>query len=139
MAGGPIKLGAFNLTTNTLFLAVAISIIGVSSLYLGILAKVINDLTGDATRKWLSRFRYDRNFVISACVVALGLLLDVAFVVIYVQQGFAILPSATRATHLAITGMLLVTLGFITFTYTLVLHAAAIRLTSLSRNGLTPR
>jgi glycosyltransferase involved in cell wall biosynthesis len=134
MTPGTITIGSVRLASNTQFLAVAISIIGVSAVYVGILAKVINDLTGVAVPRWTSRFPYNRTFVISAAVVLTGVILNCVLLGVYAANGFALPTSAARVVHLAITGLLLVMLGFLTFTFTLVLHALALRL-SRSSNG----
>jgi hypothetical protein len=128
MTPGPIVIGSTRLTSNTQFLAVALSIIGVSALYLGVLAKVINDLTGEAGHVWLRRFPYNRTFVISGLLALAGLVLDAVLLGVYVANGLSIPASAVRAVHLATTGMLLILIGFLTFTFTLVLHALAVRL-----------
>jgi hypothetical protein len=129
---GPLRLGSLVLTSNTQFLAVAVAVMGVSAFYLGILAEVVTDLTGATTRRWLGRFPYNRTFIISAVLALAGLALEINFLALYVRHGFAILPSAVGATHLATTGILLIMLGFFTFTFTLVLHAAAGRLAQSS-------
>src|SRR5262249_33548450 len=128
MTPGPLDLGSVRLRSNTQFLAVAVSIIGASAVYLGILAKVINDLTGLAVRRWTSRFPYNRTFVISAVLALAGVAPNVVLLGVYIANGLSIPPSAVRIVYLAITGMLWVMLGFLTFTFTLVLHALAVRL-----------
>lgn len=128
MTPGQLDIGSARLASNTQFLAVAISIIGVSAVYLGVLAKVINDLTGATVRRWTDRFPYNRTFVVSALLALIGVALNAILLGVYVANGLLIPPSAVRIVHLAITGMLLVMLGFLTFTFTLVLHALALRL-----------
>jgi glycosyltransferase involved in cell wall biosynthesis len=128
MTPGPIDIGSTRLTSNSQFLAVAVSIIGVSAIYLGILVKVINDLTGEAGRVWLRRFPYNRTFVISGLLALVGVVLDAVLLGVYVANALSIPPSAMRTVHLATTGMLLIMVGFLTFTFTLVLHALAVRL-----------
>jgi glycosyltransferase involved in cell wall biosynthesis len=128
MTPGLVSIGTLNLTSNTQFLAVAVSIIGVSAVYLGILAKVVNDLTGRATTRWISRFPYNRTFIVSALLTVVGLAANVVLLVTFIRDGATLLPSAVRIVHAATTGLLLVMVGFLTFTFTLVLHAVAARL-----------
>jgi hypothetical protein len=125
---GPLDVGPLHLAGNAQFLAVAVSVIGASAVYLGVLARVVNDLTGLAGRRWTSRFPYDRTCVLSAATVLVGLSPDVALLRLYIADGLSIPAGAERAVHLAITGLLLVVLGFLTFTFTLVLHALDLRL-----------
>jgi hypothetical protein len=135
MTPGPIAIGPIRLATNTQFLAVAISIIGVSAVYLGILAKVINDLTGISTSRWTSRFSYNRTFIISTVVTLTGVASETVLLAVYVGNGLSLPPGATPFVHLAISGMLLVMLGLLTFAFMLVLHALAARLTRPSSGG----
>ena len=128
MTPGTVNIGSARLASNSQFLAVAVSVIGVSAIYVGILAKVINDLTGHALPRWMGWFPYSRTFVISALLVLIGVVANCVLVGVYIANGLAIPPSAARVVHVAITGLLLVMLGFLTFTFTLVLHAVALRL-----------
>jgi len=128
MTPGPINVGSTTLTSNTQFLAVAVSIIGVTAVYLGILAKVVNDLTGEAVKRSLRRFPYNRTFVISGGLALVGLALCAILLGVYLAHGRALPPSDARLVHLATTGLLLMILGFLTFTFTLVLHAVGLRL-----------
>jgi glycosyltransferase involved in cell wall biosynthesis len=132
MTPGPDRFGSIDLTTNTQFLAVAVSVIGVSSVYLGILAKIVNDLTGMTTAKWLSVFSYNRMFSVSALMTLVGLACNAVLVVQFVQDGETLPSSAVHIVHAATTGILLVMLGFLTFTFTLLLHAVSARLTRSS-------
>jgi len=128
MTPGPVSIGSVNLTSNTQFLAVALAIIGVSSMFLGILARVVNDFTGRTATIWLSRFPYNRTFTISLLVSVVGLAANIALLVVFVRDGATLPPSSVHLVHAATTGLLLVMLGFLTFTFTLVLHAVAARL-----------
>jgi len=128
MTPGPLRIGGTVLASNSHFLAVAISVMGVSAIYLGILARVINDLTGVAALWWSRFFPYNRTFLLSAALIALGVLPNVLLVAVFVAAGRAIPASSVRVVHEAITGLLLVMIGFMTFTFSLVLRALVIRL-----------
>jgi hypothetical protein len=128
MTPGPVTVGSTQLTSNSQFLAVAVSIIGMSAVYLGILAQVINDRTGRAGTIWLRRFPYNRTYLISASMSVVGFVLDAILLGVYISDHLTLPPSAARVVHLGTTGMLLMMLGFLTFTFTLVLHALTTRL-----------
>src|SRR5439155_796217 len=97
MTPGPLAIGSIRLATNTQFLAVAISIIGVSAVYLGVLAKVINDLSGLSLPRWTSRFPYNRTLVISAIVTLTGVVSEA------VRRRLE--AEAHRVTRVAIVGL----------------------------------
>ncbi len=136
MTPGPLDIGSTRLTSNTQFLAVALSIIGISAIYLGILARVVTDLTGSEARSWMARFPYNRTFLISASLSLVGFILCAILLGVYVVNHLAIPASAVRFVHLATTGMLLIMVGFLTFTFTLVLHAVVTRLARSPRIGV---
>lgn len=125
---GTLTIGAARLQTTTQFLFVAIALIGVSAVYLGVLAKAINDLTDSVIGRWIARFPYNRTFLVSAALTILGVLPNAVLLGIYFAAGFTIPPAAVHVVHFAITGLFLFMLGFLTFTFTLVLHALALRL-----------
>jgi Kef-type K+ transport system membrane component KefB len=124
---GPVQVGSIALTLHTQFLAAAIAIIGLSSTYMGIVAKVANDLTGHEADRWLSRLRYNRSFLVSAILALVGLVADVFFLLTYIRRDFSVTAGDVRISHIATTGLFLIVIGFLTFTATLVVHAVAAR------------
>ena len=56
--------------------------------------------------------------------VGLGILLTVPLLFQYVQYGLTLPRDITTRNHLAVMGLLLMVSGFMTFAFTLVLHAA---------------
>ena len=58
---------------------------------------------------------------------AVGLALDIAFVVYYVRNSFSLSEPLATINYLAITGLLLMAVGFSTFCFTLLLHATRVR------------
>jgi membrane-associated HD superfamily phosphohydrolase len=72
-------------------------------------------------------FSYTRAMIISAALALAGLALAIPLVKQYVQSGL-LLPSVNGPeNHMAAVGLLFVIAGFMTFSSTLVLHAAALR------------
>ena len=125
LSAGPVTIGSSQLTLHTQFLAVMITIIGATSVTMGITARVANDQLGHYTKRWLQRLSYNRCVVLSATMIVLGLIPDVLFAVSYAQHGFAVLPEQVRLSHLATTGLFLIVLGFLLFTFCLLIHAVA--------------
>ena len=109
---------------------VALAVLGLQSIYLGVLARLLYETDGAVRRRWLRWFRYNRAVGASAALFGLGLALLSFLVIDYLSNNLR-LPSLTLAggpSYRAVTGLLLVMMGFSTFTFTLVLHAVAIRL-----------
>ena len=127
---GSLTLGPVTFSLHWSLAGVALAVLGLQSIYLGILARVLYESDGAVRNRWLRRFRYNRAVGVSAALFALGLALLSFLVIDYVSNDLR-LPSLTLAggpSYRAVTGLLLIMMGFSTFTFTLVLHAVAIRL-----------
>jgi glycosyltransferase involved in cell wall biosynthesis len=123
---GPITIGRAELSLNTMFIGTLLSVIGLQSIYFGYLARVFLDYT-DRRRERLQRiFRYTKTVFVSVVLFAVGFALDVAFVVFYVRNSFSLPERPATINHLAITGLLLMAIGFSTFCFTLLLHATQV-------------
>jgi hypothetical protein len=106
---------------------VTITMLGLQSFYLGCIVQVLHDYTGKATRRWLSVFRYTRAMLVSGAMFVAGFGLAIGLVADYVRGGLRLSLSQTHAVYFAVTGLLLVMTGFMTFGATLLVHAAALR------------
>jgi hypothetical protein len=125
---GPVSIGPLQLTFYTQALAGALWISGLAYAYLGIIAKMANDLSGETVRRWRFLLDYTRTVFLSFGLVFIGLVLDLWFVAVYVSHGLRVLPDDTLASHLSTTGLFLIVVGFMTFSFTLVVHAVGSRL-----------
>jgi glycosyltransferase involved in cell wall biosynthesis len=124
---GPIKVGPITLSLYAMFIGTALSVIGLQSIYFGCLAHVFLDYT-DRNRERLRRmFDYTKTVIASTVVFLVGFALDVAFVIHYVRNSFALDHPQSAINHLAITGLLFMAIGFSTFCFTLLLHATRVR------------
>jgi glycosyltransferase involved in cell wall biosynthesis len=127
---GSLTLGPVTFSLHWSLAGVALAVLGLQSIYLGILARLLYETDGAVRKRWLRWFRYNRAVGASAALFALGLALLSFLVVDYLTNNLR-LPSLSLAggpSYRAVTGLLLVMMGFSTFTFTLVLHAVAIRL-----------
>jgi glycosyltransferase involved in cell wall biosynthesis len=123
---GPITIGRVTLSLYTMFMGLVLSAIGLQSIYFGCLAHVFLDYT-DRNRERLQRlFQYTKAVFASAAVFSVGFALDVAFVIYYVRNSFSLPGPQATINHLAIIGLLLMTIGFSTFCFTLLLHATRV-------------
>lgn len=124
---GPITIGRVTLSLNSMFIGTMLSVIGLQSIYFGCLARVFLDYT-DRNRERLRRlFDYTKAVLVSAVLFAVGVALDAAFVVYYVRNSYLLPEPRATINYLAVTGLLLMAIGFSTFCFTLLLHATRVR------------
>jgi glycosyltransferase involved in cell wall biosynthesis len=123
---GPITIGPIIFNLHWMLLGVSLAVLGVQCVFMGILSQVMFDYTGKVTQKWFRRFRYTRAVVLSGLVFCTGLVLTSLLTATYIQNDFS-LPNLKN--NLGFTGLLLMIVGFMSFTFTLILHstAAAVR------------
>jgi hypothetical protein len=121
---GPITIGAVTFSLYWMLMGVTFAILGLQSFYLGCLAQVLNDLTGDARRRWTRLFRYTRSLGWSAGALLFGLASTVPLLREYLHFGLSLPHEVPTASHLAISGLFFIVAGFMNFAFTLVIHAA---------------
>jgi glycosyltransferase involved in cell wall biosynthesis len=123
---GPLTVGRVTFSLFWMLLGVTLSLLGLQSFFLSCLAQVLHDYTGAARARWLRVFPYTRTVAVSALGFVAGLGLAVLLVSRYLRSGLALPPDAFE-THLGTIGLLLMIASFMTFTHTLLLHAAALQ------------
>jgi hypothetical protein len=122
---GALSIGPVTFSMFWMLLGLTLSVVGLQSIYLGLLARIPFDYGRVRTDRLLRLFRYNRAVAVSGLVALSGFCLAVPFVTRYVTDGLSFTGAVEPLGHLAIMGLLLVTLGFQTFTFTLVVHAFA--------------
>ncbi|HEX4445481.1 MAG TPA: glycosyltransferase family 2 protein [Polyangiaceae bacterium] len=122
---GPLTLGPITFSLHWMLLGLTLATLGLQCAYLGILAQVFFDYSGDTTRRWFALFPYTRTVLIAAAIFALGLALTGWLVVYYVTHGLR-LDDPAAVNYLGVTGLFFTIAGFITFTFALLLHATAV-------------
>lgn len=123
---GPVRLGSITFSLYWMLCGLSLSILGLQSFYLGCIAQVLYDFTGRARKRWLTLFAYNRSTIVSILFVVVGFILTTPLLVRYLTRGLSLEGNLVPFNHLAIIGLLCVAFGFMTFTSTLVLHAAAL-------------
>ena len=121
---GPITVGPITFSIHWMLLGLTMATLGLQSMYLGILAQVFFDYDGHVTRRWFARFPYSRCVAIAGTIFLAGLLVDIGFLVYYLSHGLHL--ADTSASYMGVTGLFLMIAGFVTFTFTLLLHATAV-------------
>jgi hypothetical protein len=123
---GPITLGPITFSLHWMLLGVSLVILGLQSVFLGILTQVFFDYSGAATEKWFRRFPYTRTVLASAGIFGLGVVLGVALVINWIRNGLRLSVTAA-VSYLGIAGLMLGIAAFMTFTFVLMLHSTAVR------------
>lgn len=122
---GPLDVGPVTLSLYTMFLGLTLVVVGAQSFFLGCIAQVLFDYPGTATRRWLRLFPYSRTVAIAALLVVVGVAALVPLVVSYLSSDYTLIPGSLES-HLGVTGLMSVIVGFQLFTLTLLLHGSAV-------------
>jgi hypothetical protein len=123
---GPVTLGAVTFSLHWMLLGLTLATVGVQCVYLGILAQVFFDYSGETTARWFARFPYTRTVAIAAGIFAAGLVLEGWLTAYWIAHGLRIDDPNAHVSYLGVTGLFLTIAGFITFTFVLLLHATAV-------------
>jgi glycosyltransferase involved in cell wall biosynthesis len=138
---GPISIGPVHFSLYWMLLGVTLSVLGIESFFFGCLAQVFCDYLGDNRRKWTGFFRYTPTVLTSIALFLLGFGMTAALIVHYLANGFTVPPAGNLLDHMAVTGLLLMIVGFSAFCFTLVLHATGVSYggdaTNRHRSGAT--
>jgi glycosyltransferase involved in cell wall biosynthesis len=122
---GPVQVGSINFSLHWMLFGLTLSVLGLHGFYFGSLARVLFDYSGHVTKQWLRMFSYTRSVLLSAGAVAVGIALGAPLVSYYVRAGLRLHEDIFYMDYTAVTGLLFVIAGFMNFTFTLALHAAA--------------
>jgi glycosyltransferase involved in cell wall biosynthesis len=122
LSTGPVTVG-ITFSLHWMLLGVTLAILGLQSVFLGILAKSLLDFSGVESRKWSRILSYNRSVGLSALGFLTGALLPVPLVMEYFRQGFMLPVINEPVYHMAIAGLWLMMSSFLVFTNTLLLHA----------------
>jgi glycosyltransferase involved in cell wall biosynthesis len=123
---GPVRIGPVTFSLYWMLLGLTFTVLGAQTAYLGCLTQILHDYTGEASRRWLSVFRYNRSVLCSMGLFLSGVALISPLLIEYWTKGLTLPGDVGRNNHMAITGLMLVVLAFTNFVFTLVLHAAAL-------------
>jgi len=122
---GPVRVGRVEFSLYWMLAGFAATLLGLQGVYLGSLARVLYDFTGTARHRLLAMFPYTRTVVASGTAFVAGIALTLPLVAAYVRHGLSLPEHVVRESHQAVTGLLLIIAGFLTFVFTLLLHATS--------------
>jgi glycosyltransferase involved in cell wall biosynthesis len=123
---GPITVGPIGFSLYWMLLGTTLAIVGLQAFLLGCIAQVFFDYRERARRRWLRIFPYTRTVLAAASIGLAGLACTLPLVVYYIAHHEELTLRASIQDRLGIVGLMLLVIGFSLFTFTLVLHAAAI-------------
>jgi glycosyltransferase involved in cell wall biosynthesis len=125
LAFGSVRIGPMTFSLLWMLLGVTFTTLGMQCVYMGALAQVFFDYSGAATQRWFARFPYTRTVFLAGLAFLMGLVLECWLAVYYTRNGLVLDAQSTMA-HLGVFGLLLLIVGFMTFTFTLLLHSTAV-------------
>ncbi|HMF78684.1 MAG TPA: glycosyltransferase family 2 protein [Bryobacteraceae bacterium] len=124
---GPVKVGSVTLSLYWMLFGMTLAVTGLQSFYLGCIVQVMYNYSDEVRQRWLNFFSYTRALAVSGLFALVGLSLALPLVQIYVRNGLALPDTIGKANHEAVIGLLFLISSFMTFSSTLVLHAASLR------------
>jgi glycosyltransferase involved in cell wall biosynthesis len=122
---GTVTVGQITFSLHWMQLGVSFFVVGLQAVYMGILAQVSFDYTGEATARWFRRFPYTRTVAISTMLFVIGAALAGLLALDYVHHNFRLMEDSP-VNHMGVTGLVLMMAAFMTFTFTLLLHSTAV-------------
>jgi glycosyltransferase involved in cell wall biosynthesis len=125
LAMGDITIGPVTFSLYWMLLGLSLSVLGLQCVYMGILSQMFFDYSGAKIDKWFRLFAYTRTVLLSTAMFLLGLVLAGLVAVTYVTHGLRLVERSV-VNHLGVAGLLFMIAGFVTFTFTLILHATAV-------------
>ena len=123
---GPVTIGPVTLSLYWTLFGMTLAVVGLQSFFLGCIAQVIYNYSAKTRERWISFFSYTRAMIVSGLLAVTGLVFVSPLMKKYISGGLLLPESPGLENHMAITGLLLLIAAFMTFSSTLILHAAAL-------------
>ncbi len=123
---GPVKVGPITLSLYWTLFGMTLAVVGLQSFFLGCIVQVIYGYSSRTRQRWLRLFSYTRAMIVSSVLAILGLAFTIPLLHRYIANGFLLPDNGRPENHMAITGLLLLIAAFMTFSSTLIIHAASL-------------
>lgn len=123
LVAGPVMIGDIGLDLHFMLLGLALSMLGYSALQLGVLARVHYNFDERFTRRVTSAVTIGRGALAAAVLMLAGIVLDAVLLADWISNGFRL----TGLSYPGVLGLLLIVLGFQTFTFAILLQMLARR------------
>jgi protein-S-isoprenylcysteine O-methyltransferase Ste14 len=124
-----------SLSLYWMLLGMTLTIVGLQAFLLGCIAQIMFDYSGRRRARWLGVFAYTRTIILAAVITCAGVGCGVPLVWYYLAHHDSLSLKASVQDGLGVTGLMLMTIGFMLFTFTLVLHGAAIAMQREPQRG----
>ena len=118
LVAGPIAVGSLGLDLHAMLLGLALSVLGYGAVQLGVLARVHYDFDPDFTDRMLRSLTINRGAALAGVLVLVGLVLDLILLIDWIGNGFRL----SDLSYFGVFGLLLIVLGFQTFTFTILVQ-----------------
>src|ERR1022692_4150361 len=83
LSGGPVTIGHLSFSLYWMLVGVTAAVVGLQSFFLGVVAQVLFDYDGHASRRWLKLFPYTRSVLAAALILGSGIGCTVPLIVYY--------------------------------------------------------
>jgi hypothetical protein len=123
---GPVRVGAIEFSMHWMLLGLTLATLGLQCIYMGILTQTFFDYSGETTKRWFAMFQYTRTVLLAAALFAVGFVLTMLLLVTYLRHGLSLVEGMGGVNYLGVTGLLFMITGFMTFTFTLLLHSTSV-------------
>jgi glycosyltransferase involved in cell wall biosynthesis len=127
LSTGPIRFGHVVFNLYWMLLGTALSLAGLNIFFFGCLAQMFCDYTGHARERWNRIFDYTGATIASLTTLAIGLGMCIALFITYANDDFTLPAPTATIDHVGVIGVLLTSIGFSTFCFTLVIQATSVR------------
>jgi glycosyltransferase involved in cell wall biosynthesis len=123
LVGGPYTVAGVGLNLHSMLLGVTLATLGFGAVQMGVLARAWYDFDPGWRRRWAAAWTYDRGVLAAGGVSALGLVLCGTVLWHWARAGLLL----HEISYAGVFGLLLLILGFQTFTFTLLLQMIHLR------------
>lgn len=118
LVAGPYTLAGVGLNLHSMLLGVTLATLGYGAVQMGVLARSCYNFDPEWRRRWARAWSYDRGVLTALVITACGLTLDGTMLWHWLRGGLLL----QEISHPGVFGLLLLILGFQTFTFTLLLQ-----------------
>jgi glycosyltransferase involved in cell wall biosynthesis len=123
---GPVTVGPIALSLYWAMLGLTLAVVGLQSFYLACIVQIMYGYSQELVKRRLRLFDYNRMMVLSGGLLLLGIALVFPLVSEYISLGLRLPVAPSRNPHLAVTGLLCIIAGLLTFSSTLVVLSVAL-------------
>lgn len=123
LVGGPFKLFGIGLDLHSMLLGMTLTTLGYSAVQFATLAQVFYNFDPKRRKRLASWLTYNRGVGTAGLLAGVGFLLNTILLVHWLRVGMLL----EEISHPALFGLMLLILGFQTFTFTLLFHMIHMR------------